>query len=272
MMNLMKPKREWISIGLCLATCAGVSLMEGCRHKKEEVVVAPLPPPPPPAPEAPKVTPIADLMAELNIDPRVKLPEEKAPDNNADRKAVLVFFDAFARGDANAVKTMLPETDQHELAALISSGAWKESASHIKSIDVQTGHNTLNNKCALAVIETAIGAVSNFQPQLWYYTSESGNGLFEAAPTPPGIIDKLSGSDWIAAWHKILAEEMALADLPEEEFTPVKKVMDKRSAASANSDGGGGGAKGLRGPGGAPTITAPGLGPGGGEKNPGSKP
>jgi hypothetical protein len=233
----MNAMRELISIGLCAMLCAGALVtLNGCGKGKEEVAEnVPPPPPPPPAPAAPAVTPIEQLVVELNIDPRVRLPEDKAPDNNDDRKAVLVFFDAFARGDANAVKGMLPETDQRELAPLVESGVWKQTAAQIKAIDVQTGRNPTGNKCALAVIETGKGAVSNFQPQMWYYTSENDASLFEAAPTPPAIIDQLSGNDWIAAWHKILAEELALADKPDEEFEPPQKVLDKgRTGAQAS--------------------------------------
>lgn len=264
---MMNPKREWKSIGMCAATIAVASVvLIGCSKAEEDVVaVAPPPPPPPQAPPPPALTPIDQLMVQLNIDPRVRLPEAKAPDNDEDRKAVLVFFDAFARGDANAVKGMLPETDQHEMTPLVDSGVWKKSVAEIKSIDVQTGRNG-GNKCALAVIETGKGAVSNFQPQLWYYTSESSSAVFEAAATPPGIIDQLSGNDWIAAWHKILADELALADKPEEEFEPAKKILDDGDKTSSSGNPGLGGKGGQRGLGRqAPTIPAPGL-PGGGER------
>src|SRR5262245_50609001 len=152
---MMNRNASWISLGMCLTACAGAALLVGgCSKEEEQVAVAPPPPPPPAPPPAPSVTPISELMTMLNIDPRVKLPEDKAPGTDADRKAVLVFFDAFARGDANAVKSMLPETDQRELAPLIDSGAWKASTGpNIKSIDVQTGNNSLGSKCALALIE-----------------------------------------------------------------------------------------------------------------------
>ena len=275
MMNLKNPQRDWISLGVCLAACAGLNvLLVGCGSKPvEEVAVAPPTPAPPPAPEAPRVTPIDQMMVELNIDPRVRLPEAKAPETNEDRKAVLEFFDAFARGDANAVKSMLPEIDQRELAPLVASGAWKDSVSQIKSVEVQTGRNANGQKCALALIETVKGAVSNFQPQLWYYTVENNQNLFEAAPTPPGIVDRLSGSDWIGQWHKILADELALADKPEEEFDPPKKVLDKGGSSSGSNSPApppsSGGARGLR-PGAKP-APAPGTG-GGGESPGGGRP
>lgn len=226
---MINHKTNRFVLSLSIAACAAAPvLMQGCSgDDQDQVVVAPPPPPPPVAPPPPAVTPIEQLMAQLNIDPRVRLPEDKAPDNDTDRKAVLVFFDAFARGDAKSVKRMLPLTDQLELEALTDSGAWQASVKEIQTIDVQTGSNSLSQKCALAVIEVGSGAVTNFQPQLWYYTADSKESLFEAAPTPPGIIDKLTGN-WIDTWHKILAEELALADQPEGVWEPPKKNLDGR--------------------------------------------
>src|SRR3982750_225090 len=105
-LNQMNHKQTLIASGMCVLASAVLATSPGCsKHEEETVAVAP-PPPPPPAPEAPKVTPIDQLMAQLNIDPKVHLPEAKAPDNDEDRKAVLVFFDSFARGNAQALKTM----------------------------------------------------------------------------------------------------------------------------------------------------------------------
>jgi hypothetical protein len=239
MMN--RNTHRFVKYGLSIVSVALVGVaMTGCSGEEEApVAIAPPRPPAPAPPPPPRVTPIAELMAALNIDPRVNLPEDKAPDNDLDRKAVLVFFDAFARGDSKAVKTMLPLTDQLELAALVDSGAWNETVSKIQAVDIQTGSNSLGQKCALAVIEVGDGAVTGFQPQLWYFTAEAQSSLFEAAPTPPGIIDRLTG-DWIAAWHQILADELALAELPEDVYEPPKKNLDtgdQPTAAAADSPG-----------------------------------
>jgi len=251
-----------LKCGLCAALLIGVSaIAPGCGEEEEApVAVAPPPPPPPPAPEAPAVLSIEQLMAELNIDPRVHLPEDKAPGTTADRKAVLEFFDAFARGNSASLKSMLTEADQRQLAALVASPAWKQATSQIKQIDIQTGTNPTGQKCALAVLETGSGSVTTFQPQLWAYNTENETPVFEAESCPPGILDKLSG-DWIAAWYQILADEMALATKPEEEYDLSQQNLDK-------GDEGGGAQNappkgGMRAPTGTPTQ-APGI-PGGGD-------
>jgi hypothetical protein len=259
---------QWISLGMSALALAGVAIVgSGCGEQEQPPVQivqnAPAPPPPPPPPA---VTPIEQLMVDLNIDRRVVLPEDKAPSNNADRKAVLEFYDAMARGNERALRTMLAETDKRELDALVESGAWKDTTSRIKRINVQTGTNSLAQNCALAVIEVASGSQTNFQPQLWYYTVEDETPNFEAAPTPPGIMDRLSGPDWIAAWHTILAEELALADKPETDYEVAQKNLDQSDDSSAPLGGGG-----APGPGGGPApigrpppppISPPGI-PGG---------
>ncbi len=96
----------------CVVVVAAVT---GCGSDEAEpaAVVArnyTSPPPPPP-----KLTLISELMAQLGIDERVRLPEDKAPDNDEARRAVLEFFDAFARGDDQVVASMVSTADRLEL-------------------------------------------------------------------------------------------------------------------------------------------------------------
>jgi len=263
MMNLKADRlANGLKFGLCAALLTSACLITpGCSEEEPApVAVAPPPPPPPPAPVAPAVLSIEQLMAELNIDPRVNLPEDKAPGTTEDRKAVLEFFDAFARGNSGSLKSMLTEADQRQLAALVASPAWKTTTAEIKQIDIQTGTNPTGQKCALAVFETGSGTVTSFQPQLWAYNTEEETPVFESESCPPGIMDKLTG-DWIATWYQILADEMALATKPEEEYDLAQQNLD-------NSEDGGSAKPpppkgGMRAPSGPPTQ-APGV-PGGGD-------
>ncbi len=253
-------KRQWISLGTSaiLCGCLCIAGLTGCSGEEEAPPVVIAPPPPAPAPPPPPaVTPIDQLMTDLSIDQRVSLPEDKAPNNNADRKAVLVFFDALARGNSQSMKGMLPLSDQIELAALVDSGAWKNTVSKIQKIQIQTGVNSLNQKCALAVIEVGAIGDQSFQPQLWYFNTEQEEPIFEAAATPPGILDKLSG-DWIASWHQILADEMAMADKPDADVSISQKDLDDREDEAPTSGRGGGfGAGGGEGGGGPNRIRDP---------------
>jgi len=212
---------------------------------------APAPPPPPPAP---KVTPVAELMQQLAIDPRVNLTEDQAPETTDQRIAVLRFFDAFARGDADALAGMLSPTDALLLERMVDSGEWADATSGIGMINVQTGSDPTVGDCALALIMVG----TSFEPQLWSYEiagdpSSSGGSTFDALPCPPDMVNRLSGDDWIAAWMQILADELARASEPDEIIEITSTDLSDEEESSAYS----GGAPGLGGGGGQPGRKRP---------------
>ena len=118
----------------------------GCSGEEEApVAMAPPPPPPPAAPPPPAVTPIDELMAMLNIDPRVRLPEDKAPDNDIDRKAdspaaaissasspAAISLDSLSRDLAGSAKTEDPSWLQRMLLAL--GGAFAAAVTLVKTV------------------------------------------------------------------------------------------------------------------------------------------
>ncbi len=238
MISLISRRIGRFALGVVGVACLafGVTLA-GCMAEDETPqarVVAP--PPPPAAPLTPKVTSIEHLMAELQIDERVELPEAKAPDNDPDREAVLEIFDAFARGDAEVLGSMISLDDKIELEELVSSGTWRETVAGITRIEIQTGISPYDQKCALGIFHVG----GEFQPQLWYYhySSDADGFIFEAAPTPPDIMEKLSGADWIAAWHQILVDELARADDPDEVIEVPQRNYDDEQARGGRSGGG----------------------------------
>ena len=214
--------------------------LAGCAEEEPPPPVAKKAPPPPPPPPPPPIKTVADLMADLGIDDRVVMEESQAPASTEDRKALLTFFDAFVRGDDRSVGSMLSFTDQQSLQELVSSGAWGETTGdEIAQVTVQAGRaNGLN--CVLALFEVG----STYQPQLWYYTSMGSGYQFEAAPTPPNVVDRLSGN-WIESWHELLAEEALLAVTPDVEIEPIPEDEDVDTRGSGGSgvvgSGGGGG-------------------------------
>lgn len=197
------------------ATILSVSLLGGCGEEPEPVAVAPkrtAPPPPKPA-----VTPIDRLMLAHGFDERLLLPEELAPDNDDDRIAVLTFFDAFARGDEDTLGLMMSDIDRHELNELVATPAWEETVSDIKQVRIETGSAPppmQGQKAALAIIEVG----TTYQPQLWYYSKEAGDYVFEAVATPPDMMSRLYGDDFIRLWHQILEDELAYANQQDEEY------------------------------------------------------
>jgi len=176
------------------------------------VVQAPPPDPGPPPP--PPVTPISELMVQLGIDDRVNLPEHKAPGTDAERIAVLTFCDAFVRGNHDSVRPMLSLPDQLQLDLLVEEGGWSEAIDAVSRVDVQTGRSPEGDDAMLAIFHTGL----QFQPQLWLMEVRGEEATFDALPTPPGIMNRLSGEDWIAAWFDVNAAEIARAAAPDEEI------------------------------------------------------
>ncbi len=221
------------TVGLASMIVVGLTGCGGDEPEPAAMVARNYTPPPPPPP---KLTPISELMTQLGIDERVRLPEDRAPDNDEARRAVLEFFDAIARGDDRALASMVSTTDRLELEALVESGAWRETTASISRIDVQTGFDPQDASytCALAVMYVD----DTFQPQLWHYGFDDMDGArFDAAPTPPGIMDRLSGTDWIAAWFDVLAQELALANKPDEDYRVAQTIYASGIGGSGVSQG-----------------------------------
>lgn len=214
---------------LAFAAFASISLV-GCGEDEAPQVVQAPPPAPKPVepPPPPKVASIKDLMAQLDIDTRVNLPEERAPETEAERVAVLKFFDAFARGNADALKGMLSGPDQFLLDEMVTSGAFAKSTAATTRIDVRCGREE-GNTCTLAVFHVGEG----FEPQLWAYNATGATPEFDAVACPPGIMDKLSGDNWIAAWYTVLKLELAKADEPDEQ-----PELPKQDFTQAAEEGG----------------------------------
>jgi hypothetical protein len=215
---------------LRLATAAVVALapafMVGCEPPPPPpapIVKAPPPPPPPP----PALTPVRELMAQYDIDPRVNLPEERAPGTDEQRIAVLKFFDAFARGNAEALRSMLSGPDQLQLDGMVKGDTFKNTTASITRIDVQCGRQD-SDDCALAVFHVG----SAFEPQLWVYTA-GDTAEFDSVATPPDMMEKLSGNNWIAAWYEVLKLELAKADEPD---VVIELVQTDRGTEDASSD------------------------------------
>lgn len=205
---------------------------------------------------------ISDLMNEMGIDTRVELSEDKAPGSTEQRKAVLEYFDSFARGDHVAAGSMMSMADQYELDQLVESGEWGATTEQITEIYVETGKSPHGLDCAFAIFEVG----DTYQPQLWYYMKDGQDYVFEAVSAPPGIMNRLYGLNPIDVWHKILDDEEALANLPDEDVEIIQVVVG--AASNSGERRGSEGQRGLA-PSRGPPQPAPGRGipgptPGGG--------
>lgn len=264
------PFRDPANRGISGAAILGMSLvLSGCGSEEPPpapVVVAPKAPPPPPPPPPPSVTPVSELVAKFGIDPRVSLPEEQAPDTDAERIAVLRFFDGLAKGDAAQLGSLMSGPDAILLERMDESGAFRDATEGIMAINVQTGPASIGD-CALAIIMVD----GDFEAQLWTYTVDgdptTDGARFDSVPAPRDIVDRLSGDNWIAAWIEVMEGEWARALEPDEVVeiasTDLTDEEDSASGPTGNRPaGGGGGQPGRKRPTG-PAVDPNPQGPGG---------
>jgi hypothetical protein len=246
-----------VLVGVSVTALLMASGLVGCGEEPPPpppVVQAPPPPPPPPPPP---VTSVEELMQQLGIDERVRMREEQAPSNDPARIAVLRFFDAFVRGNHAGVRGVLSMPDQIQLDDLVASGGWETAIEGIRRVDVRTGRSPQGDQCVLAIFHVGM----DFQPQLWLMEIRGGSAEFDALPTPPEIMNRLSGADWIAAWFQVNAEELARADEPDEVVAVPQRDLTEQGDGGAVTGGGSPispGGPGRRMPGDGPGIPPPG--------------
>ena len=205
---------------------------------------APAPPPPPPPPRNPAPPPppppppvdsISDLMQQLNIDGRIEWPEERAPQNSDQRRATLRFLDTFVRGNTSDLGQFLAPEDRMILETMRSDGVFGPAVEDVGRVNVYSGTGPTGQFAVLAIFE----GMNSFQPTLWYMTSSETTGpQFTAAPAPPDILLRISGSDLIAAWHRAIDAEMELATQPDVDITVRRVVLDQREEQSQPGAGG----------------------------------
>lgn len=260
----MNRKSKTITVIGSLACVALIVAMTGCGSDEPETAPIAFQPPPPPPPAGPTVTLISTLMNQMGIDERIEMQENQAPDTDEGRRAVLEFFDAFARGDNQVVASLLSAADRLELDALVESGDWDSTTAQITRIQIQAGYNPNESSDACTVAMIFVG--DSFQPQLWHFSSDYDDSMiFNAGATPPGIMERLTGTDWIAAWFAILDEELAIANMPDIDLVIAQTVYDNSGGGLPSSSGGG------ISPGGPGPLGPSGPGPGRRKKPPGKR-
>lgn len=221
------------------ASATAIIMLAACSEEEpqQSAPVVQAPPPPPPPPPEPTVEDIASLMKSLSIDARVSLPEDLAPQTTEERKAVLLFWNAFAKGDEAAARGMMSERDAKVMKKLTDGGGWAKSTVGIKSIEVQC-KNDSKGFATFAIITSDLPD----RALLWDAMDEEGKFVFTSFPGPPDILDHLSGTDSIAAWKKYVNDMFEkYANLPDEEVEIPQSKMEESEESSDGGSGGGGG-------------------------------
>lgn len=238
------------------AATLGLAVVAGCGGDEPAPVAEQAPPPVrvAQAPPAPKVMTVDALMASLGIDDRIFMDEGNAPSSTADRTAVLEFFDSFIRGQDGQVRPMLAERDREFLDVMIQLGSFEQIDAQVESVELVSG-TAPDSRAAIMALYVRDG-IDEYQ--LWYYDEQDGEYRFEAARTPPGIVDLLSGSpdEWVNDWHLILDREMELASQPDIELRVDAYVGEEDEDDNAESSSGSGVSPSSN-PGGYPTRHRP---------------
>lgn len=213
--------------------------LTGCGQEEEApVAVAPPPPPPPPPPPAPTVTPVAELMKELGISDKIRLPEDKAPGTDAERVAVLRFFDGFAKSQPDAIRAAMSAEDAAVLDTMKSGGEFARACEPVKRIDLVTGKTAAGAAYALAVYR----AGAQVEGQLWTF-KVTGEGrtvasqVFTSVYQPVEIMGKVSGKELAQAWGEIADAERKVATEPDEVLKPVARVQEQEKAEQSGGSG-----------------------------------
>lgn len=235
---------------LAIFATAAVSLsLAGCGEEE-----LPPPPPvvrtePPPVKEEPvaMVKSIAELMAELGIDPRVKLAERDAPNSTEKRIAVLLFWHQFATGNAQKAGEFMGDEDKVTLEALVANGGWSAVAANLEQIEVVCADDG-RNFATMGIVRSG----DDESPMLWECDMSPESGVFTAYPSTPDIMEQLSGSDLISAWRTYITELLAKAELPDEVIE-----IAQEDVQTTNVEGSGGGGEGGGSGAGAPKMRRP---------------
>ena len=225
-----------------LTLCALALFGGGCGGEEEKsgTKVVQQRPKPPPKPQSKTV---AKLLASLSIDPRVQLDEKEAPRSEAQRIAILNFFDAMLKADTDSLKSMMSFKDQLELDAMTNEGL-SSSMNEVSLVILKAGDSPEGKPCVMAVYEIDL----EYQVQLWYIENTGQNFTFVAVETPPRLVDKLSGN-WITNYFEWKSKQTEIAQQPDEETS---YALAGESTSSSGNQGGGGSPGGPSPPGGLP--------------------
>lgn len=192
--------------------------------------------PPPPPPPPPAIKTIAELMAELGIDPRVKLAESDAPNTTEKRIAVLLFWHQFATGNADKAGAVMSAEDKGTLGSLVANGGWAACTGNLDQIEVVCADDGPNF--------STMGIVRNGDaeyPMLWDCEMGGQGGTFTAFPATPDIMDQLSGADLIAAWRAYINDLLKKAELPDEVIEIAQEDVQTTNVEGSSGSGEGGG-------------------------------
>ncbi len=120
-----------LPVALAAALVCGMVLAPGCEKKK------PPPPPPPPveAPPPPEVS-FDSIMQTLKSDPRVEAVGNLGITDDSFARAAVRLADAFARGNADALKDMVTNRAKAVVESMENDGTWATLTPRIEKVRI----------------------------------------------------------------------------------------------------------------------------------------
>jgi len=178
------------------------------------------------------------LIKALGISPKIRMAEDKAPATEHERVAVLKFFDCFAKASPDGLRPALGAEDTAVLDAMVRGSAFAAACEPVTRIDLSTaGHE---GKSWVMAVYRAGGKV---QAQLWTFDVE-GEGrtvskqAFASFAQPELVMSKISGSNLVADWVRLIEREKQLADEPDQPLKPTARVQEvEKDAEGGSSEG-----------------------------------
>jgi len=167
-----------LGLALTLGT-AGSLALSGCGKPPPP----PPPPPPsrPPAPPAPEPLDTEALVQQLQADARVQFPNAIAPTSEELARAIIALADAFAKGDAAALRPMLDTSGVSVLDELQASGAWDETTKRIEAIRI-TSLSAGDDAMPSADLTFAIQEPAVAYQLRWHATPGTGGSGYTFSP------------------------------------------------------------------------------------------
>jgi hypothetical protein len=195
--------RTMRNVAILLAACAAA--FGGCEKKKKPA--PPPPPPPPPKVELPKPVDIQALLQEMKSDARVKFADEQSPADRSLAESVIKFSNAFVKGEANTMKSMLDRPSQVILDKLVSTGDWEAETKPIEQVRIVSMSNTTELPAEKSTVGMAIQAPGGAYLLAWNASKAGDTWTFAAAPSQQDSKPRASDFDGVSISTSVLPAE-----------------------------------------------------------------
>lgn len=225
-----RPRRLARGVVLAAAVLAALTVA-ACEKKKK--APPPPPPPPPPAPVIPDPVDINGVLQAMRSDARVQFPQDVAPADRTLAEGVISLANALAKGDADAMRSMLTPNAATVLDNLVATGAWAEQTGSIEQVRVVTVSNTTEAEATEALVGFAIQSPDGAYLLAWNGTRDGSRWVFNNAPCQKDERPRASDFDGIVLDTTI---QTPLASLTPNSGNSDRPTMPGESPSS-DSDG-----------------------------------